>query len=468
MAASLVSELLRCALAESPDPTSELVRVLARTERLSADALLGDQLCHILALLRHAHRNVPFYRGYAGASVLAELARLSEGSLTLERFRALPVLERATVQEHAQALRSERVPPGHRIVGRATTSGSTGRPLVSERSLACARIANALQRRFHAWHRRDPHQKAAFITHVLEKGKAEPPHGLRGGPWLPPEGRGEGVLLTIRATVDEQLDWLERERPVYLATFPSNALALLRRARERSIDLPGLVEITLSSEPVPDELRELARSVCGATVTATYSANEVGAIALQAPEGQHYLVQAESLLVEVLDEHDRPCAPGAVGRVVVTTLHDPGRPLLRYAVGDYAEVGGPSPCGRGLPVLSRIMGRERNMLRLANGELIWPFFSLGPLVELKKLEQWQILQPEPGKLIVRVVARAPLSESEREVVRSVVVEYLRGELAVEIMETTHIDRTPGGKFEEFVSDPERVARILAGNGASAS
>ena len=45
--------------------------------------------------------------------------------------------------------------------------------------------------------------------------------------------------------------------------------------------------------------------------------------------------------------------PGEIGRLVVTRLHHFATPLLRYDIGDYAEVGDACPCGRGLPVLRR-------------------------------------------------------------------------------------------------------------------
>jgi len=60
------------------------------------------------------------------------------------------------------------------------------------------------------------------------------------------------------------------------------------------------------------------------------------------------------------------CA-GQVGRVVVTDLHNFATPLIRYDLGDYAEMADTCPCGRGLPALKRIMGRRRNMVRLPDG-----------------------------------------------------------------------------------------------------
>jgi phenylacetate-coenzyme A ligase PaaK-like adenylate-forming protein len=92
-------------------------------------------------------------------------------------------------------------------------------------------------------------------------------------------------------------------------------------------------------------------------LTDLYAADEAGCIALQCPDHEHYHVQSESVLVEVLDVEGRACAPGAVGRVVVTTLQNFAMPLVRYDIGDVAEAGDPCPCGRGLPVLRRIARR---------------------------------------------------------------------------------------------------------------
>mgnify|MGYP000113622014 CR=1 FL=1 len=52
---------------------------------------------------------------------------------------------------------------------------------------------------------------------------------------------------------------------------------------------------------------------------------------------------------------------------VVTPFYNLAMPLIRYDIGDYAEAGAPCACGRTLPVLARIMGRSRNMLRLPGG-----------------------------------------------------------------------------------------------------
>ena len=94
-----------------------------------------------------------------------------------------------------------------------------------------------------------------------------------------------------------------------------------------------------------------------------YSSAEVGLMAAECPDhaldrdGGHYLVAEENLILEVLHPEGSACAPGEVGHVVVTDLHNYATPIIRSDIGDLAEPGPPCPSGRGLMTLKRIVGR---------------------------------------------------------------------------------------------------------------
>ena len=104
----------------------------------------------------------------------------------------------------------------------------------------------------------------------------------------------------------------------------------------------------------------------------TYSSQEVGVIAIECPQGDGYHAMSEGLVVEVLRDDGEPCAAGETGHVVVTDLTNFATPLIRYDLADLAEAAGPCACGRGLPRIRRILGRERNLLRLPDGRRFWP------------------------------------------------------------------------------------------------
>jgi phenylacetate-CoA ligase len=125
-------------------------------------------------------------------------------------------------------------------------------------------------------------------------------------------GRGAAVHFSLARPVGEQLEWLERERPSYLVSYPSNVRALARASLELGVTLPGLVDVTVSSEPISDELRALVAEAWGARLVATYSANEVGGIALEGASGECF-VQSEFVLVEILRADGTPVGPGKSG-----------------------------------------------------------------------------------------------------------------------------------------------------------
>ena len=112
------------------------------------------------------------------------------------------------------------------------------------------------------------------------------------------------------------------------------------------------------------------------------------------------------------------CAPGEVGRVVVTPLRNFAMPLLRYDISDYAELGELCPCGRGLPVLRRVVGRARHMLVAPDGQRYWPFFGATSFRRIAPLTQYQFVQTSCDAIEGRLVVERPLTQAEQEALRA--------------------------------------------------
>jgi phenylacetate-CoA ligase len=320
---------------------------LERSQWLSPADLRALQLRQLDALVRHAWLTVPFYRWQWHGSYR------SADALDHERFERLPLLTRESLQHEFEELRSKAPPAAHGAISDSRTAGTTGRPVRALKTALTHLWWQVLMLRDHLWRRRDFDGTLASIRAGLEEREAQG--------WEPVTrmlaATGRSVALGLPASVDAQLEWLRRHAPDYLQTSPANAAALARASIEHGIRFPALREVRTSGEPVSAETRALCREAWGVPVTDLYGADEAGCIALQCPAHEHYHVQSESVLVEVLDAKDRSCSPGMVGRVVVTTLQNFAMPLVRYDIGDLAEVGDPCPCGRGLPVLRRIAGR---------------------------------------------------------------------------------------------------------------
>lgn len=415
---------------------------LERSQWLAPEQLRQRQFVQLDGLLRHAYGTVPFYRErWRGVYDPG-------GTITPESLAQLPVVTRGELQANFEALKSATVPAAHGEVTETRTSGSTGRPVRVLKTALIEALWRAFVLREHGWHRRDLSGKLAAIRHNVPEGES--------AGWGPATdivaATGSSAVLSLRHDTEAQLDWLERQQPDYLLSYPSNLAALARRVLARGNRLSRLREIRTIGEVLDAEVRALCRQAWQVPITDAYSSQEAGYLALQCPAAEHYHVQSEGALVEILNDAGGDCAPGDTGRVVVTDLHNYATPLVRYEIGDYAEVGEPCRCGRGLPVLRRVAGRTRNMLVLANGSRYWPTFGSRSLARIAPILQHQFVQKSYDVIEARLVTSAPLTVQEEETLRAHVASRLPAPFEIRLAYVPGIARSAGGKFEDFISE----------------
>ena len=248
-------------------------------------------------------------------------------------------------------------------------------------------------------------------------------------------------------------------------THPTNMYRLATYCLDNDIQLDNLREALTISEMQRPEVRKACRSAWGVGVSDIYSGRDVGYIALQCPEHEHYHVQAEGLYLEVLDDDGNACLPGETGRVVVTPLDNFAMPLIRYDIGDYAEAGEACSCGRGLPVLKRIVGRVQDLVVLPSGERRWTLLSAGNIesfLEIAPIRQYQFVQKDLETIEARLVLDRDLTDSEKDEIRNWVITKLDHPFYVMFAFVDDILRTASGKYQDFISEvdapPEPLSR----------
>ena len=157
---------------------------------------------------------------------------------------------------------------------------------------------------------------------------------------------------------------------------------------------------------------------------------------------------SEALLVEVINEQGEQCQTGELGRVVVTDFYNTINPLIRYDIGDYAEVGAACTCGRHLPTLKRIVGRERGLFHRVNGDRFWPTAGQYAASRVVKINQWQIIQHSIADIEYKLVTDHPLTEEQHSQLLAIFKKTL-GFDCVRI--TEYREQLPTmGKYEESI------------------
>ncbi len=437
-----------------PEQTQQLALQfqLQNTQWWSAAEIKKHQFNQFNLVLRHAVQTVPYY---------TELFR--KKSINLPNviddtyISTIPISTRADLQAAGIKLFSTRLPAEHGNPSHAKTSGSTGQPLTFGRTAATQAIWLACALRDHLWHDRDFSGKLCAIRWAAP-GESEAPNGSSYPDWGRTVGSifptGPASTLSVVAKLSEQHAWLAQQKPDYLMSFPSNLIALTLYAGKNNLSLPKLKEIRTFGEMLTPEDRAIIEADWQTKVVDLYSCEESGILALQCPKNNHYHVQAESVFIEVLNEQNLPCAPGEMGRVVITNLNNFSTPLIRYEIGDYATVGAPCNCGRGLPVITNIHGRQRNRLILPDGQSLFPRVgerSLNECLPGVKVSKLKCIQNSTNEVELLLVVDRELSVAECQKVKDQLCKNLGYPFEVKLSFPSDIPLGPSGKFEMFES-----------------
>ncbi|HSH98188.1 MAG: phenylacetate--CoA ligase family protein [Methylophilaceae bacterium] len=425
---------------------------LERSQWWPSERLLEQQMSQLKLLLQHAFATVPYYQEMAKVHKLT----IPE-TLTLDFFRQIPQSTRLAIQTADTKLETLQLPADHGAPHFSNTSGSTGRRVRFGKTLLAHTMWLAFALRDNLWHQQDFSGKLAVIR-WFPKGTAEAPDGIHEANWgqvvTPVFETGPASILNIVSTLKQQLDWLKREMPDDLLSYPSNLVALAQYAAENNEELPRLKHIRTIGEMLTKEARTLIEEAWQVKVVDVYTCEEAGYLAMQCPESGDYHVQSENILLEIVDEHGQPCPPGKVGQVLITTLHNYLTPFIRYEVGDMAEFGEPCSCGRNLPVIRKIHGRKRNRLILPTGESLFPY--LGEHGEISgatgvKVSRFQCVQHSLEQVEIKLVVERPFTEAEQAIVARNMQKNLGHDFQITFSFLDEIPLGPTGKFEEFIS-----------------
>jgi phenylacetate-CoA ligase len=430
-----------------------LLTQLEQSQWLPVAAIEQAQMRQLRALIDHAQRYSSFH-----AERLAGF-RPPQAQGLQECLSAIPLMHRADLQSRRTEIDCAWLPPEHGELSLAPSTGSTGEPVAARRSGLNGLIWMAMTLREHLWQQRDFSQSLAVIrAQLAEEDMAR--RGVSWADWGPPVSHlfasGPSYGLSLQTDVARQAEWLRQIMPGYLLTYPNNLSALLDLAEEDLVERAGLArlkQVRTIGETLHDSLRERCRRVLGVGIADLYSMQEIGVIAIECPQGGGYHVMSEGLVLELLGEDDQPCADGEMGRVVITDLHNFATPLIRYDQGDLAVADGPCACGRGLPKIRRILGRQRNLLRLPDGRRFWPMVGAWSYRDIAPVRQYQIIQRSLERVTLRLAVERPLGLAEENALAEKLVEFLGHRFAVDFEYfTPAIPRGPGGKFEDFICE----------------
>lgn len=432
-------------------------RQCERNQWESRERIEAAQLASLNALLAHVHRNCPFYRDLLDAAGMGAGPLGSTGDII-----GLPIVDKNTIRQHRDGM----IARDHEgRLWRKTTGGSTGETLEFFQTKLSYEWRMAMSRRGYAWAGARPGTKQAYVWGApigdhrpLKTFKIRLNHFVD-------RQRYYNCFLFDDAAITRCVRSMNRYKPDYVFGYvnPLYNLALSVRGAQSLTFRPKAV-IT-AAEKLHEFQRRTFQEVFGCEVFETYGSREFMLIAAECDKHDGLHISAENLLVEIVDKNGMPVRAGETGRVVVTDLHNYGMPFIRYDVGDLAvSRSTPCACGRGLPVIEKIVGRSLDMLRTVDGRHVPGELFVYLLLDFCDIERFQVVQDRLDHVEFRFVPRPDLRPDTLPRLRHKIELVFGPTVAVEMVSMKDIPLTPSGKLRVAISKLEQRlpgARVAA-------
>jgi phenylacetate-CoA ligase len=155
---------------------------------------------------------------------------------------------------------------------------------------------------------------------------------------------------------------------------------------------------------LPEQMEVMSKAFCDNIYDAYGSAELSGIVAQECEMRTGLHVNTELSLVEVLKDGE-PCSEGERGRLVVTNLRNLATPFIRYEQGDSAVVLDDCGCGRRMPLIAHIRGKDPSSIQMKGGMRI-PRATLNSIVghmeESKYIERFSFRKESSDNLVLTV------------------------------------------------------------------
>lgn len=242
----------------------------------------------------------------------------------------------------------------------------------------------------------------------------------------------------------------------YINGYTSNIVLLAKYLQKNNKILveicPSLKVCVVTSEMLFEEDRILLEKQLGVPVVNEYGSSEIGIIAFESPNGE-WLVNSETLFVEILDENNRPAPFGKQGRIVITSLDNKAHPFIRYEVGDYGILDEKSTSKK--PILKKLIGRTNDVAILPSGKKApgMTFYSITKKLfgDEGNVKEFIIKQIKIDIFEIEYTSETELTDFEIKSIEKEFSNYLEPNLQYIFIRKEKLERSKSGKLKQFIS-----------------
>ena len=394
---------------------------LLKTQALDRAALLRKQRDDRDAIVRFAQDNTTYYEKHFSR---------------IDVFDALPILTKQDVVAHLSEMLARDHDPSTTPIGH--TGGSTGKPLAfwyDETKHELMRAGMMRSYMLSGW------QPGQNILNFWGARQDTASGGVFGSAAWDDFIAAEKTLPAHEIDATKLHGWAEfiqRYRPTLLQGYASILAALARYVSDKKLAMPAsLLGVYSTAEVLTEAMRETIERAFKCKVFNQYGSREIPNIACECRHGNMH-VFSDMVWLESVN-----------GQLLVTSLTNRLMPMIRYENGDCGELlEGECACGSPFPLMAMGMCRSNDFIIAPGGRRLHPSFFNRLLYGRTEVAQYQFVQEDPQRVMLRLVAGAPLDEAIAAEMRAGVA--AEG-LILQIEYVPDIERTTSGKHRFVIS-----------------
>lgn len=399
----------------------EKLRFLRQSQFWTREQLDAYQDEKLRRLVVHAANHVPYYK-----ELFSKLKLDANDIATKKDLQKLPILAKVMIKEQGSERFTSSAISKKKMV-KSSSSGSTGEPLFFYRTREAYSMNLAANLRGWYWMGFRLGDKYVKLSQNARK---NPLKRLQ-------DRMSRNLYLATNPLLDANFDHIlkeiERYKPKYLRCYPDPLLFLARYKLAHPEFSYKPLAITSTGNTLHPETREEIEAAFGCKIFDSYNC-EGNSVVFECPNHSCYHSAEEYGISEVLDDNGNTVTSGT-GRLISTDLCNFAHPFIRYDTQDYVEVDDtPCACGRKLFRISKILGRDNEVLVMESGRRFivhnfTGFFQVDTPQLNRSVDQFQVVKKKNGTVLFRLVVNDKFKKSMADYIRL----YWEGEFQTRVI-----------------------------------
>ncbi len=253
-------------------------------------------------------------------------------------------------------------------------------------------------------------------------------------------------------------NWIEKFSKTdfaYLNGYTTVIVAFANYLNSKNIVLqdicPSLKACVVTSEMCTEADKIVMTKAFGLPVINEYGASELDLIAFQNTKNQ-WVVNTESLFIEIIDNNNTPLPYGESGRIIVTSLYNRAHPFIRYELGD---IGTLRKIDSKTIILEKLEGRKEDYIQLPSGKtapgLTFYYVTKSVIKDNSIIKELKVLQTSKDSFEIQYSSNQQLSKKQKNNIRAALFDYLEPNLNISFLKFDQLERSKSGKLKQFTS-----------------